>query len=275
MRQAAVADPSRNPPRAIIGRFVDHQSILDHWDEISRQMYVPFHGHGIISQFDGYEQLQEMDLDVCRARYGDIRRIDRILEAENRSVNQYKISKQPDALMMFYLLSWEELERIFSGLGYPLTLNMLQSNIAYYQQRTVHGSTLSRIVFSWILARWDRKGSWQFLIEALGNDTHHITGGSTGQGIHLGAMAGTVDLIQRCYAGISIENDMLCLDPQLPESLRGVDMNMYYRHHQIHVRISQESLSIQISPGLHFPIKINVRGKIHTVDSTQRQEFAL
>lgn len=88
-------------------------------------------------------------------------------------------------------------------------------------------------------------------------------------------MAGTIDLIQRCYGGISIENDMLWFDPQLPRSLRGVAMNIYYQHHQGHVQIAPESFSIQVSSGPHFPITLNVRGKLYTIDTTQKYEFAL
>ena len=263
------------PRRQLLEDLSIPQAVLDHWEDVSRRMYVPFHDHGIISQFAGYDRLQELDLEGYRQRYRDVRRIDRILEAEGDSVNRYKVSKQPDVLMLFYLLSLNDLKSIFSGLGYPFSLWMLRNTIAYYQQRTVHGSTLSRIVFGWILARSDRRGSWQCVIEALGNDAHHIKSGSTGQGIHLGAMAGTVDLIQRCYGDLSIENDMLWLDPQLPKSLRGLSMNIYYRHHQVHVQVSPDSLSIQMSPGSHFQITINVRGRPYTINSTQKQEFAL
>jgi trehalose/maltose hydrolase-like predicted phosphorylase len=38
------------------------------WDEISRKMFVPFHGDGIISQFEGYEELAELDWDANRAK---------------------------------------------------------------------------------------------------------------------------------------------------------------------------------------------------------------
>ena len=50
------------------------------WDDISRRMFVPFHDDGIISQFEGYEKLRELDWDHYRARYGNIQRLDLILE---------------------------------------------------------------------------------------------------------------------------------------------------------------------------------------------------
>ena len=37
------------------------------WDDLSRRMYVPFHGDGIISQFEGYEDLDEFDRELYRA----------------------------------------------------------------------------------------------------------------------------------------------------------------------------------------------------------------
>jgi hypothetical protein len=62
-------------------------------------MFVPFHGDVIISQFEGYEQLAELDWDGYPRRYGNIQRLDLILEAENDSANRYKASKQADVLM--------------------------------------------------------------------------------------------------------------------------------------------------------------------------------
>ena len=74
-------------------------------------MFVPFHENGIISQFEGYETLREFDWDGYRLRYGNIQRLDLILEAENDTTNRYKLSKQADVLMLFYVFSAEELHR--------------------------------------------------------------------------------------------------------------------------------------------------------------------
>ena len=67
-------------------------------------MTVPFHGDAIISQFDGYDRLLEFDWDGYRQRYGNITRLDRILKAEGDSPDRYKLAKQADVLMLFYLL---------------------------------------------------------------------------------------------------------------------------------------------------------------------------
>ena len=93
---------------------------LARWDEISRKLKVAFHDDGIISQFEGYGDLEEFDWIGYTERYGDIHRLDRILEAEEDSTNRYKLSKQADVLMLFYLLSTDELTSVFERLGYEI-----------------------------------------------------------------------------------------------------------------------------------------------------------
>ena len=173
------------------------------WDDLTRRMHVVFHADGVISQFEGYEDLLEFDWDRYRRTYGDIHRLDRILEAEGDTPNRYKVSKQADVLMLFYLFSAEELSALFARMGYALRPgNDSRATIDYYTRRTCHGSTLSRVVHSWVLARSDRSGAWQLFTDAAMADLLDVQDGTTAEGIHLGAMAGTLDFIQRGVTGI-------------------------------------------------------------------------
>jgi trehalose/maltose hydrolase-like predicted phosphorylase len=193
---------------------------LVRWDEVSRKLFIPFHGDGIISQFEGYEELEEFDWEGYREKYGNIQRLDRILEAEGDDVNRYQASKQADVLMLFYLFSAEELEELFEHMGHEFDPELIPRNIDYYMQRTSHGSTLSRIVHYWVMARADREQDWSLFQDALRSDIDDIQGGTTHEGIHLGAMAGTVDLIQRCHTGLEMRDGVLWFDPVLPRSSR-------------------------------------------------------
>ena len=83
-------------------------------------MFVPFHDDGVISQFEGYEHLKELDWHGYRARYSNIQRLDRILRAEGEDPDHYQVTKQADTVMLFYLFSQREL-RLFSDLGYEYT----------------------------------------------------------------------------------------------------------------------------------------------------------
>lgn len=132
---------------------------LAHWNDVSRRMFVPFHD-GVISQFEGYGDLADLDWDRLRSQYGNIQRLDRILEAEHDDVNRYKASKQADALMLLYLLSADELRELLTRLGYRFTPEQVPKMVDYYLARTSHGSTLSGVVHTWVLARANRDRPW-------------------------------------------------------------------------------------------------------------------
>ena len=76
-----------------------------------------------------------------------------------------------------------------------------------------------------------------------------IQGGTTSEGIHLGAMAGTVDLIQRCYTGIEIRDQHLWLNPALPEELTHLCLRLRFRDQTVEVHISHDLLRVRaVSP---------------------------
>jgi trehalose/maltose hydrolase-like predicted phosphorylase len=164
---------------------------------------------------------------------------------QNDSANHHKLAKQADVLMLFYLFSAGELGELFTRLGYPLEYDAIPRNVAYYDGRSSHGSTLSRVVHAWVLARSDRPRAMRYFAEALQSDVNDIQQGTTAEGVHLGAMAGTVDLLQRATTGIEITGDVLRLNPQLPEEMERLDMRIRYRGHSLDLRLTRNALTVR------------------------------
>ncbi|MEW2418716.1 glycoside hydrolase family 65 protein [Streptomyces sp. NPDC046866] len=229
---------------------------LHHWEDLSHRMYVPFH-RGVISQFHGYGELAELDWEKYRARYHDIRRLDRILEAEGDTPNRYQASKQADTLMLGYLFRPPELARLFTRLGYALDDGLWARTVAYYLRRTCHGSTLSSLVHGWVLAREQGEDAWRFCQEALLGDITDIQGGTTGEGIHLGAMAGTLDLVERGIVGLDPAADGLHIDPVPLTDIPGSTFSLsYLGHGDVRIRFRPGRLGIRIPPSLHGPVPL-------------------
>ena len=229
---------------------------ISRMEDVSRRMRVVFHD-GVISQFEGYADLEELDWDGYRRRYGDIRRLDRILEAEGDTPNRYKASKQADVLMLFHLLSPQEFEDVLTRLGHAPDPGLIGRTIAYYLPRTSHGSTLSSLVHAWLMARVDGEEAWDLFMDSLHSDISDIQHGTTAEGIHLGAMAGTVNLVQRCYAGISTQGTVLNIAPRLPAEIGELHLGLRYRGHWgIEVSIRQDRLRVALNPGFAFPIEV-------------------
>ncbi|MGW5382484.1 trehalose-phosphatase [Nocardia sp. NPDC003963] len=231
------------------------------WRAVAHRMYVPFHD-GIISQFEGYERLRELDWESYRRRYGDIGRLDRILEAEGDDIGRYRAGKQADVLMLFYLFSAEELRELFARLGYELPGEMIPRSIEYYSARTSHGSTLSALVHSWVLARGHRDRAMEFFARVLRSDVADIQGGTTGEGIHLAAMAGSVDLVQRCFTGLELRGDRLIFCPHWPKALGNLSFPMLYRGHRLIVRIDERRVEVGSEPGTAAPVEVVCRDRV-------------
>jgi len=248
---------------------------LDHWRDITGKMRVVFHQDGVLSQFEGYEQLEEFDWEGYRARYGNIQRLDRLLEAEGDSANRYKVSKQADVLMLLMTLSPGGLQRLLRRLGYEVTSAQLTQTVAYYLARTAHGSTLSSVVSGWVLARINPAQAWRFLLNVLESDVDDIQGGTTAEGIHLGSMAGALAIVMFCLTGIQAHGDTLRFDPALLPQIRQLRFSIHYRGHRVEIILTQDRLSVSSRPGPAAPIKIFVLGETRELAPGTRADFRL
>jgi HAD superfamily hydrolase (TIGR01509 family) len=190
------------------------------WRDMTRNLHVLMTQEGIIHQFEGYMDLLELDWEDYRRRYYDIHRMDRILKAEGDSPDNYKLSKQADVLMMYYILDPEEVARIMRQLGHQVDdpLALLQANYDFYEPRTSHGSTLSKVVHA-VVSYFIHSdaGTWRWFVEAMKSDVYDTQGGTTKEGIHTGVMAATLEIILRCFAGLQLTGTYPVLSPRLPE----------------------------------------------------------
>ena len=261
---------------ALRGRLGIDDDELATWQDMSRRMFVPFHDDGIISQFEGYDDLEELDWDAYRAKYGNIQRLDRILRAEGDDPNRYKVTKQADTVMLFFLFLHEELREIFERLGYDYRADTAMRNVAYYDRRTSHGSTLSFVTHAGVLAAIDPESSWERFLVALQSDVDDIQGGTTKEGIHVGVMCGTLDLVQRGYAGTHVHEGVLYFDPRLPRQLGGLSFSMQFQETPILVTLTGDRLTLASHPeGVSRPVSVGVRDDVRELCPGDRTVFEL
>ncbi len=205
---------------------------LDRWSDMVKRMFVPMDDDGLLHQFEGYMDLKELDWDEYRNKYENINRMDRILKAEGLSPDDYKVAKQADTLMLFYILGVDEVKRILGGLGYSTGEGFLKKNFDYYLQRTSHGSTLSMIVHSFLAKQvgYHDQGM-EYFMEAVNSDINDVQGGTTQEGIHVGVMGGTINVLLCCLAGIRLVEDTMVITPKLPKHWKR--LRFYIRHRNV------------------------------------------
>jgi len=109
--------------------------------------------------------------------------------------------------------------------------------------------------------------------EALQSDIGDIQQGTTAEGVHLGAMAGTVDLIQRVSTGAEVTGDVLRLNPRLPEQLERLDMRIRYRGHTLDLRLTPKTLTVRGRESGVAPIRLCIRDEVHEFTAGTTRTF--
>ncbi|MDZ8259286.1 glycoside hydrolase family 65 protein [Nostoc sp. ChiQUE01b] len=233
------------------------QEEINHWDIVSRKMHIVFGDDGILSQYEGFDRLQEFDVQsFCNQQ------VNLILEAKGDDVNRYQVSKQADTAMLFFLLSETELTTLLERNGYCFNQTQMQETIAHHLQHTVHESSLSRLVYAGALARCDREKSWQLFIETLFADLSGASSQEAKNGIHLGAMAGTLHLLQHHYLGLHAYGGNICLDPFLPTSLNRFHVSLQHQGNDLEIEVIDSHLNIIASPINSSSVQIVCRGDV-------------
>ena len=231
---------------------------VNHWQDVRKKLRLVISEDGIIAQYDGYFELKELDWDHYRQKYGNVYRMDRLLKAEGKSADEYKVAKQADMLMTFYNLDKEEVDALLIEMGYQLPKDYLQKNLDYYLKRTSHGSTLSRVVHAQLAQMIGNKAlGWELYADALSSDYNDIQGGTTGEGIHAGVMAGTILIALSTYAGIQLRRENLEITPSLPESWENLNFNMNFKNVYYTLSVNNDSLKVKADKD----VKIKAFGK--------------
>ncbi|MFC6323573.1 glycoside hydrolase family 65 protein [Companilactobacillus baiquanensis] len=202
----------------------------------------------ILGQFEGYFDLKSINFDFYRHQYGNISRMDRILKAEGDSPDNYQVAKQADALMPLYNLRLENFFEIMDDLGYEIDDKdkFIEKNIHYYLSRTTHGSTLSRIVYAMLALKVnDSDLAWKLFDESLTSDYYDIQGGTTAEGIHLGVMGATLNVVISSFAGIDYRGDKIEINPKVPKNWNSIKFNMNFKNVNYCFSVDHDSVKIK------------------------------
>ncbi len=232
------------------------ESEINQWQQIRKKLRLVINEEGIISQYDGYFDLKELDWDYYRNKYGNVYRMDRLLKAEGKSADDYKVAKQADTLMIFYNLKKEEVDGLLTEMGYTLPSDYLEKNLTYYLARTSHGSTLSRVVHAQLANMvGDENLSWQLYYDALESDYNDIQGGTTGEGIHAGVMAGTIMIALTNFAGIDIRGNKLSVNPKLPQRWKNLSTGLHFKQTAYHIEVTGNEVTATADKNAEIVVK--------------------
>lgn len=186
--------------------------------------------------------------------------MDLALQADGQSANDYQVAKQADVLMLLYQLPGAQLGETLERMDCPVTDDQLLRTARYYLARTSHDSSLSRIACAGALARLDPAASWRLYQDALRLDLDPADA-DTAEGVHLGAMAATLDMLQRLYLGLDAAAGGLSLSPALPPGLCPVRMRFYYRGGAFELEWTGSELRLGSDPANPAEVAVLLEGR--------------
>ncbi len=235
---------------------------IGEWNNIAKHLNIPVSGKSIIEQFDGYFDLKELDWDAYKEKYKNIYRLDRILKAEGKSPDDYKLAKQADTLMTFYNIDEEDISQILQNSGASISNDYLEKNYHYYLERTSHGSTLSRVVHAYLANIFgDKDLANELYFEALASDYTDIQGGTTAEGIHAGVMGGTVLMAITSYGGINLKKELLHINPTLPKKWKSLKFKLTFKNNLYEFHITPSEIKIIVNSGISKEVEVIVSNK--------------
>jgi trehalose/maltose hydrolase-like predicted phosphorylase len=201
---------------------------------------------GLYEQFEGYFRLEAIDLADYAGRSAPM---DVVLGRER--IQQSQVVKQADVVALLGLLP-----EVFVGAS-------AADNFAVYAPRCSHGSSLSRAMHGLAAARLGLADS------ALGffrdtasidlSDTHAAIAG----GVHIAAQGGLWLIAVFGFAGLSLAEDGVALDPRLPAQWTALSFALAWRGRRLSLRIGPEPLGIQVTLLSGDPMRVHVAGKAH------------
>jgi trehalose/maltose hydrolase-like predicted phosphorylase len=198
------------------------------------------------------------------------------LKSEGKSPDDYKLSKQADLLMTFYNLGETEVTCIINRLGYSLPDNYLERNFAYYMARTSHGSTLSRLVHGRLAYELGMEETgWTLFMDSLKSDLVDIQGGTTGEGIHCGVMAGTVYELISTFAGVSLKGNIPVIKPHLPEKWKALRFHFSFKGIDYSALISRDEVNITAHFSGEAKIKVDICGENVSLASGEQRTIKI
>jgi trehalose/maltose hydrolase-like predicted phosphorylase len=231
------------------------------WRNVASRLRLRFTAEGIIEQFEGFSGLKELDIAAFRREHKE-GRIDHVLEASGDNVDAYQVAKQPDVLMLLYLLSPDDLIETVRAMGYEMDHAQIARTARYYLDRMSYESSLARVVCAGAFARIDPWLSWSFFEKSLRIDFAASNSASAQQGLHLGAMAGSLDVLQKHYLGVRAGGDALVLRPAPPSPLGPVKMRLAWRGCAVKLEWDGAVLRLLAARDNHMPLPVNHDGRL-------------
>jgi hypothetical glycosyl hydrolase len=219
------------------------QSLVEQGRDFLKRLYLPKPNEKeIIPQDDSFLTKPEIDLSPYKQKQGSQ---SILLDYSRQEVNEMQILKQADVVMLLYLFP-----NLFSS-------EVVKKNLFYYEDHTIHDSSLSKAIHAIVAARCDdHEAAYRFFREAclidLGPNPH-----SSDEGIHAASLGAIWLAAIYGFANMTLSIDRLALNPKLPANWTEMKFPVTYQGRTLEFNLTHELCKITKITGSDLTIEIN------------------
>jgi trehalose/maltose hydrolase-like predicted phosphorylase len=242
----SVLDTLEKRNDAVYGRlsaaipFQETRSIIR---EVAEKLYLPkAEPDGVIPQFEGFMDLAPLDI----RKYKQAGVVGTIIDDYNmEQIGKMQVCKQGDLLVLLLLL------------GDRFPPNTLADNFSYYEEKTLHDSSLSKsthCILACDLKRYDMAGR---LFQGACNTDLGPLMSTSDMGIHSASMGGIWQCVVFGGGGVRIRDGVLHIAPHLLPEWRKLSFALCYQGGKLSVTADPQGVTVKNAGDVDITIAIN------------------
>ncbi len=203
--------------------------------EVMKKFYLPEpNGNNVIEQFDHYFKLEDASLETVKSRLCDPREY---WGGANGVAWNTRIIKQADVVLMLVLF------------GNDYSDEVKRANLAYYEPRTEHGSSLSNCMYALLsCASGNSEWAYPFFVKTAEIDvtgkSKQFAGGIYIGGTHPAANGGAWMTAIQGFCGFSVSGGNIHCIPRLPEKWNKVIFSVMLNGEHTEVTVTKDGYSL-------------------------------
>ncbi len=217
---------------------------LDIWEDIAGNITICYDADKKLYEEDS-TYTKRVPLDLKKAKPTDKRIIDSTLPYE--ALPLYQVTKQADVICLM------------NNLPLRFTKEEKQAAWDYYEPKTAHDSSLSYCSYAIMAAKLGMDEiAYKYFRTCAYLDIEDLKLNNI-SGLHFANFGGTWQTVVYGFAGLSIKDDTVIIEPNIPEKWGKISFNIFFKGNRILINAKGKKATADIVSKGEQPIKIEVR----------------
>jgi len=205
----------------------------DLWQEIADKMYLPHHAaQNITPQDDSFLDKKAWDfVGTPKDKYP------LLLNFHPLVIYRHQVLKQADVVLANFLQDD------------AVDINLKRNNLAFYEPKTTHDSTLSACTHSLAYSETgNHQAAFDYFDNTVLTDLYNLHNNSH-YGVHTAALAGSWMCITQGFAGLRIRDNYASFQPNLPQQWQKLSFKLKLLGCQIQITLTKDQVTYQLLAG--------------------------